>query len=122
MRDRAKEGSLGFWEASKNITKSNMQVQEFKYRQWEDWIKEGRQITGVRNEEEEFKKVKRDFPSQRIKQRGVRKNRPDDADEATIRNRFEVYRAETEPMLKCFPPERVHRINADAPPVKVATM
>ena len=57
MRDRAKEGSLGFWEASKNITKSNMQVQEFKYRQWEDWIKEGRQITGVRNEEEEFKKV-----------------------------------------------------------------
>ena len=57
---------------------------------------------------------------ERIKQRGVRCDRPDDANESIIRNRFEVYRAETEPMLKCFPDDRVHRINADAAPVEVA--
>ena len=32
-----------------------MQTQEFKYRQWEEWIKEGKQITKIRNEDEEFK-------------------------------------------------------------------
>ena len=29
-----------------------MQTQEFKYRQWEEWIKEGKQITKIRNEDE----------------------------------------------------------------------
>ena len=57
---------------------------------------------------------------ERIKRRGERHNRPDDADEATIRHRFEVYRRETEPLLQCFPAERVHRVDADATPVEVA--
>jgi adenylate kinase len=61
-----------------------------------------------------------DVAIERIKRRGKRHNRPDDADEATIRHRFEVYRQETEPVLECFPPERVHRIDADTTPVEVA--
>lgn len=34
-----------------------MQVQEFKYKQWEEWIKEGKKITSIRNEEEELKNI-----------------------------------------------------------------
>lgn len=57
LRDAAKQKNRGMWETSKNISKSNMQVQEFKYKQWEEWIKEGKKITSVRNEEEELKNI-----------------------------------------------------------------
>jgi adenylate kinase len=67
-----------------------------------------------------FDFINDDVIMERIKRRGERHNRPDDADEATVRHRFEVYRRETEPVLQCFPGERVHRIDADAAPVEVA--
>lgn len=67
-----------------------------------------------------FDFINDDVIIERIKRRGERHNRPDDADEATIRRRFEVYRRETQPVLQSFPPERVHRIDADAAPVEVA--
>lgn len=61
-----------------------------------------------------------DVMVKRIQLRAEQQNRPDDADEATIRHRFEVYRRETEPVLAHFPASRVHRINADASPLRVA--
>ncbi|MFQ5731629.1 MAG: adenylate kinase family protein [Planctomycetaceae bacterium] len=57
---------------------------------------------------------------ERMKRRAEQQNRPDDADETTIRRRFEVYRRETEPVLAHFPSSRVHRINAGASPLRVA--
>lgn len=32
-------------------------MQEFKYKQWEEWIKEGKKIASIRNEEEELKNI-----------------------------------------------------------------
>ena len=56
---------------------------------------------------------------ERIQRRARQQNRPDDADDATIRHRFEVYHRETEPVLQFFPVERVHTINADGAPLRV---
>lgn len=56
---------------------------------------------------------------ERLKRRAVVENRPDDADEAVIRRRFEVYRQETARVLAFYPAGRVHRINAVATPIEV---
>lgn len=50
LRDEAKNKNKGMWETSKNINKSNMQAQQFKYKQWEQWIKDYRQIPALKNE------------------------------------------------------------------------
>jgi adenylate kinase len=56
---------------------------------------------------------------QRIRGRAIAENRPDDADEAIIRRRFEVYHAETEPVLRYYPPEQVATVDALGTPAEV---
>ncbi|MFO0918965.1 MAG: nucleoside monophosphate kinase [Planctomycetaceae bacterium] len=55
----------------------------------------------------------------RIKRRAIKENRADDANEGVIRNRFETYRRESEPVIQVFPPEIVSRIEADHSPTEV---
>jgi adenylate kinase len=55
----------------------------------------------------------------RMRRRAIRENRADDADEKVIRRRFEVYRDESEPVLRCYPPEIVSRIDAIGSPAEV---
>jgi adenylate kinase len=55
----------------------------------------------------------------RMKRRALQENRPDDADEAVIRHRFEVYEAKTRPVLSCYDRSLVAEINAVGTPVEV---
>lgn len=48
---------------------------------------------------------------QRLRQRALLEGRADDADEAVIRHRFEVYRQETAPILDCYPKELIREID-----------
>jgi adenylate kinase len=56
---------------------------------------------------------------QRLKLRATKENRPDDADEQVIRNRMDVYRRETQPVLDFYPADRVARVEADQTIVRV---
>lgn len=56
---------------------------------------------------------------QRMKKRALKENRPDDADEAVIRRRFEVYKAETQPMLDHYPADLRADINAIGSPARI---
>ncbi len=58
---------------------------------------------------------------QRMRRRALREGRTDDADERVIRRRFDVYRAETRPVLDCFPASLVHEIGAVGSPATVLT-
>ncbi|MDY7108766.1 MAG: nucleoside monophosphate kinase, partial [Planctomycetota bacterium] len=49
---------------------------------------------------------------QRMKRRAEKEGRHDDADENVIRNRFDVYRKETEPVLGHFDPGLVIEVDA----------
>lgn len=55
----------------------------------------------------------------RIKRRAIRENRADDANEEVIRRRFEVYAKESEPVINCYPPGLVSRIEAARTPTEV---
>lgn len=55
----------------------------------------------------------------RIKRRSIRENRVDDANEEVIRNRFEIYQAESEPVIRYYPPEIVSQIDAMQSPAEV---
>ena len=55
----------------------------------------------------------------RIKRRAIRENRSDDANEGVIKTRFEVYRRESEPVINCYPPEIVSRVEAACSPAEV---
>jgi adenylate kinase len=55
----------------------------------------------------------------RMKGRAEKECRPDDADEKVIRRRFEVYRAETAPVLEHYDRSLVRDINAVGKPVRV---
>ena len=55
----------------------------------------------------------------RIRRRAIRENRVDDANEAVIRHRFEVYRRESEPVLAHYPKEIMSRIDAIGSPAEV---
>ena len=55
----------------------------------------------------------------RLKGRALKSDRPDDADEAVIRKRIEVYEAETTPVLQSFDGKLISSINADQPPLAV---
>ncbi|MEM7784704.1 MAG: nucleoside monophosphate kinase [Planctomycetota bacterium] len=55
----------------------------------------------------------------RMQRRAIRENRADDADEKVIRKRFEVYRAQTEAVLDCYPKEMIADIEAKGSPAEV---
>jgi adenylate kinase len=55
----------------------------------------------------------------RLKARAIKEGRADDADENVIRNRMTVYAKETAPVLDCYPADKVLRIEADQPIMRV---
>ncbi|MBD3672026.1 MAG: nucleoside monophosphate kinase [Planctomycetaceae bacterium] len=55
----------------------------------------------------------------RIRRRAIRENRVDDANETIIRQRFEIYREQTAPVLDCYPQELISQINAMGSPAEV---
>ena len=55
----------------------------------------------------------------RIKRRAIRDNRADDANEDIIRTRFNVYRAESEPVINCYPKELIKCVDAMRSPPEV---
>ena len=56
---------------------------------------------------------------ERMKRRAIKENRLDDADETVIRNRFEVYEAETRPVLDFYPSDIIREIDALGSPASV---
>ncbi|HLQ46431.1 MAG TPA: nucleoside monophosphate kinase [Planctomycetaceae bacterium] len=56
---------------------------------------------------------------QRLRQRALIEGRSDDADETIIRQRFEVYRRETSPVLRFYPPEIIHEVDPMGTPAEV---
>jgi adenylate kinase len=56
----------------------------------------------------------------RLQHRARSSNRADDANEEVIRYRLEVYEEQTRPVLACYPPGKVLRINATQEPEKVS--
>lgn len=55
----------------------------------------------------------------RMKRRALHENRLDDANETVIRNRFEAYHSETEPVLQYYPPDLIRRVDANRSPIEV---
>ncbi|MCH2146044.1 MAG: nucleoside monophosphate kinase [Phycisphaerales bacterium] len=55
----------------------------------------------------------------RMKRRALKENRLDDADEKVIRRRFEVYDAETKPVLEHYDPSIIKEISALGSPADV---
>ena len=55
----------------------------------------------------------------RLKKRALKDNRLDDANEATIHQRLDIYEAESKPLLEYYGPDLVQTIDATQPPVKV---
>ncbi|HEY0009808.1 MAG TPA: nucleoside monophosphate kinase [Tepidisphaeraceae bacterium] len=49
---------------------------------------------------------------ERLKRRALRENRFDDASDAVIQRRLEVYERETKPMLEYYPPDKIYPIDA----------
>ncbi|MFM9960194.1 MAG: adenylate kinase family protein [Planctomycetaceae bacterium] len=56
---------------------------------------------------------------QRLRQRALIEGRADDADESIIRNRLEVYRCETAPVLNFYPPALIQEIDPMGTPAEV---
>jgi len=56
---------------------------------------------------------------ERLKKRALKEGRMDDADEKVIRNRFAVYEKETTPVLNCYSPSLVARVDALMSPIRV---
>lgn len=56
---------------------------------------------------------------ERIKQRAHESGRPDDADDAVIRHRFEVYRRDTAPVLEYYPDDVKREVDALQSPAEV---
>lgn len=61
----------------------------------------------------------RDELARRIRKRALKENRWDDANEETIKSRFEIYTNESKPILEYYGEKLVHTIDASQPPVKV---
>ena len=55
----------------------------------------------------------------RIRRRAIRENRTDDANEAIIRRRFDIYRKVTAPVLQQYPPSIIHEVDANGSPSEV---
>ena len=60
-----------------------------------------------------------DIMVQRLQARALRQNRLDDANLDTIRNRLEIYEAETRPVLNHYGDSLVHTIDSTQTPVRV---
>jgi len=60
-----------------------------------------------------------DIMVERLQARALRQNRLDDANLDTIRNRLEIYEAETRPVLKHYGDSLVHTIDSTQTPVRV---
>lgn len=56
---------------------------------------------------------------ERLRRRALRENRFDDASDAVIRRRLEVYDRETKPVLNYYPPDRVVRVEATMSQIRV---
>ena len=55
----------------------------------------------------------------RLRKRALKQGRKDDADENVIRNRWDVYDAETRPVIEHYPAEAIVELNALATPLQV---
>lgn len=55
----------------------------------------------------------------RIRRRAIRENRQDDGNENVIRNRFEVYRERSAPLLEFFDPAIIKTVDANGSPAEV---
>ena len=55
----------------------------------------------------------------RIKRRAIRENRVDDANEEVIRQRFAVYHAQSQPVLKYYPVDMIFQVDAMKSPAEV---
>jgi adenylate kinase len=56
---------------------------------------------------------------ERLRRRALKENRFDDANDAVIQHRLEVYESETRPVLDFYPPEKVVRIDATMSQIRV---
>ncbi|CAG0948421.1 adenylate kinase [Phycisphaerales bacterium] len=56
---------------------------------------------------------------ERMKKRALKQNRADDAKDEVIRRRFEVYEAETRPVLECYDPDLITEVDAMGAPAQV---
>jgi adenylate kinase len=56
---------------------------------------------------------------ERLRRRALKENRVDDANDAVIRRRLEVYEWDTRPVLSSYPDDKIVRIDAMQPMIKV---
>lgn len=56
---------------------------------------------------------------ERLQRRALKENRADDAKESVIRRRWEVYEAETRPVLDCYPKSVIAEVDAIGSPAAV---
>jgi adenylate kinase len=56
---------------------------------------------------------------ERLRRRALKENRVDDASDEVIARRFEVYQKQTQPVLACYPEEKVVHINAAQSQIRV---
>lgn len=61
----------------------------------------------------------REVMFERIRKRAFTEKRQDDANESVVRDRWDVYKQETEPMIDFYPQETVRIIDADNIPAEV---
>lgn len=55
----------------------------------------------------------------RMRRRAIRENRADDANQEVVRNRFEVFRNVSKPVLDCYPEEIISTVEAKGSPAEV---
>jgi adenylate kinase len=56
---------------------------------------------------------------ERLRRRALKENRLDDANDAVIRHRLEVYETDTRPVLDYYPPEKIVKVNATLSQIRV---
>ena len=56
---------------------------------------------------------------ERLRRRALKENRIDDASDAVIKRRLEVYERETRPVLDYYPPEKIYRVDATLSQIRV---
>jgi adenylate kinase len=56
---------------------------------------------------------------ERLRRRALKENRFDDANDKVIQHRLEVYERDTHPVLECYPPDKIIKIDATMSQIKV---
>lgn len=56
---------------------------------------------------------------ERLRRRALRENRFDDANDAVIQRRLEVYERDTRPVLECYPAEKIAKVDATMSQIRV---